>query len=87
VLVIVFKIMNTVFRGKTMNFKMNAKDFELLAKFVEKKAKGADLTFRGDNDAKLEVRLTMASGEDVTITFTSTGIAKIIRARNLGDEL
>ncbi len=70
-----------------MNFKMTPKDFEQFSKFVEKNAKGSDLVFRSDNNEKLEVRITLANGEDCTIVFTVNGFAKITRSRNLSEEL
>jgi hypothetical protein len=70
-----------------MNFKMTGKDFEVFSKFIEKKAKGSELTFRSDNNEKLEVRLTLADGTDCTIIFVKDGFAKITRARNLSEEL
>lgn len=70
-----------------MNFKMQADSFAQLAKFIEKKAKGSELTFRSDNNEKMEISLTLADGDFATILFTKEGFPKITRARNLGDEL
>lgn len=73
-----------------MNFKMAAKDFEQLAKFIDKKAKGSTLSFKADTDHKLEISLTLQDGDTAVITFQSESInafPKITRQRNLGDEL
>jgi hypothetical protein len=73
-----------------MNFKMSAKDFEQLAKFIDKKAKGSTLTFKADTDHKLEVNVTLADGDNAVITFQAESLnafPKITRQRNLGDEL
>ena len=73
-----------------MNFKMTANDFEQLARFIEKKAKGTELRFRSDTDQKLEVNITLITGETAIITFFDeqlNNFAKITRSRNLGEEL
>lgn len=73
-----------------MNFKMSATDFQLLSKFVEKKAKGSDLRFNLERDQVLEVTLTLESNEEAKIKFfteETQSFAKIVRSRNLGDEV
>lgn len=73
-----------------MNFKMMAKDFEQLAAFIEKKAKGTDLKFKSDVDQKMEVHITLNTGETAIVTFFDeqlNNFAKITRSRNLGEEL
>ncbi len=73
-----------------MNFKMTSKDFEQLAAFIEKKAKGTELRFKCEVDQKMEVYITLMSGETAIITFFDeqlNNFAKITRSRNLGEEL
>lgn len=73
-----------------MNFKMMAKDFEQLAAFIDKKAKGTELKFKSDIDQKMEIYITLTTGETAIITFFDeqlNSFAKITRSRNLGEEL
>lgn len=73
-----------------MNFKMSAKDFELLAKYVNKKAKGSDLSFKSDNSNQMEVRLTLENGEDARVVFFAEEVntfPKVITSKNLGEEI
>lgn len=73
-----------------MNFKMSAKDFELLAKYVNKKAKGSDLSFKSDNSNQMEVRLTLENGEDARVIFFTeemSSFPKVVTSRNLGEEV
>ncbi len=73
-----------------MSFKMAAKDFEQLAKFVAKKAVGSQVIIKTDTDFKLEVHLTLQDGDSAFITFLpedQNAFPKITRQRNLGEEL
>lgn len=73
-----------------MNFKMVARDFDQLSKFIEKKAKGTDLKFKCAVDQKMEIHITLTTGETAIVTFYDeqlNSFAKITRSRNLGEEL
>lgn len=73
-----------------MNFKMQGKDFELLAKFIEKKAKGSELRFVTSRDQILEIHVTLMTGEVAVLSFFTeelNSFPKITLSKNLGDEL
>ena len=73
-----------------MHFKMSGKDFELLAKFIEKKAKGTDLKIKSHNDARLDIDVILTTGEVATLSFFTEEInsfPKILKSGNLGDEI
>lgn len=74
-----------------MNFKITYDDFKLLSKYMETKAKGSDLdiTITG-NYSRMDVKVTNDLSEEVTINIFPSEIQmypKILRKRNLGDEL
>jgi hypothetical protein len=75
-----------------MSFKLSYSNFELLASYVEKKAKGADLKFALTPNSNLEVKLTNLQDEEVVITLfeereSGTPFPKIAVIRRLGDEI
>ena len=75
-----------------MNFKMTHDDFQLLNKFIEKKAKGSALKIEIEAgfEHRLKVQVEMETGETAVITFFDDQVNKfalITRTRNLGDEL
>lgn len=75
-----------------MNFKLSYSNFELLNKYIEKKAKGADLTLSVTHQGQLEVKLSNTAQEQVIITLFEdreggASLPKIAVTRRLGDEI
>lgn len=73
-----------------MNFKMSASDFEMLAKYISKKAEGSSLKFFLLQESKLTISVTNNLGESVDLIFKSEDLnsfPEIIKAGRLGDEL
>lgn len=76
-----------------MNFKMSYSDFELLAKYLGKEAKGKDITLSYQHNQFLEVRVSNNLEEPVVVTMypqedgKATSFPKISVTRRLGDEI
>jgi hypothetical protein len=76
-----------------MIFKMSYSDFELLAKYLERQAKGKDITLNYQQNQFLEVRVSNLLEEPVVITLypqedgKATSFPKISVTRRLGDEI
>jgi hypothetical protein len=75
-----------------MSFKIGAGDFQMLVKYVDKNAKGADLTFSYHQNGYIEIKLNNTLQEQVVITLyeekdTGTSFPKIAVTRRLGDEI
>lgn len=75
-----------------MNFKLGASNFELLSKYIEKKAKGANLKLDFTTPGQVRIQLSNSLNEDVQITLfeesdTGTSFPKIAVTRRLGDEI
>lgn len=74
-----------------MGFKMAAKDLQMLAKYLDKKADGAIITVSNRmHQDKLFINVLTSVGDDVTITIyseESNRFPSITTTRRLGDEL
>lgn len=75
-----------------MSFKMSADNFQLLVSYVEKKAKGATMTFQEGMHGTMEIKLSNTLDEPVIITLyeendKGTNFPKISVSRRLGDEI
>lgn len=73
-----------------MNFKMSGKDFEMLAKFYEKKCKGSTLQFSQNRETNLQVKVTTELGDEVTIDLyddSTNTFPMVTKKARLGDEL
>ncbi len=72
-----------------MSFKMNSKEFKMFAEYINKKAKGADITFYEDHQ-KLMAKFINDNNEQIEITFFSEEIGsftKLTKSRYLSEEL
>lgn len=72
-----------------MAFKMSSKDFEIFAKYIDKRAKGSDIIFHEDHQ-KLIAKFTNAIGEQIEVSFYSEEIgsfAKLSKSCLLSEEL
>jgi hypothetical protein len=68
---------------------MSSSDFALLAKYIDKKAKGSNISFMEDGQ-RFIVKFSDNLGEEVQITFFAEEIssfAKITTSRLLSEEL
>lgn len=76
-----------------MNFKLSAANFEMLVEYVQKKAKGSDMTFSLSQNGIMEVKLTNLQNDIAVITLfqeqgaEGTSFPKIAVTRRLGDEI
>lgn len=72
-----------------MSFKMPAKEFKMFAEYINKKAKGSDITFYEDHQ-KLVAKFTNDFNEQIEVTFFSEEIGnftKLTKSQYLSEEL
>lgn len=73
-----------------MIFKMAAKDFQLISKYIDKHGDGSILTFCCLRDTHMEISLSTNLGEEVILRVKSEDLnsfVEITKTRRLGDEL
>lgn len=72
-----------------MAFKLSSQDFKMFTEYVNKKAKGSDITFYEDHQ-RFVAKFTNDFGEQIEVTFFSQEIssfAKLTKSCHLSEEL
>ncbi len=74
-----------------MSFKMTRSDFDMLAKYMDRQAKGSDLTFTLDaHGGSVNIKVSDNNSDIANITLYAEGsniTPKIAVTRGLGDEI